>query len=821
MRIRLCVRRNGLPDANLLWPAVEQVNGSKQKIADLLTAVNETMPLESLDWTLEDYVVEIAGFECLHWQFLGHVLKEEDQVTIRPMEQVEVRARQLSGRHQISSAGFHLVDGVPFGTRPLRPLSRPSVAIPPRKRRRISTDETGPSQLGSVEPGAQLSIANVDNNEQQLLLLNSGNATLREESADVSDARPNKRAKTSKTVHFGDLNDDEDDDEDDGDFSDFEDASSSDSSSDSESDESSSDSDSSKGEAPSEESLHQQQEKDTWEGFVDAPARPRDSAPPYMGLNNTKARNKRRRESKRLAHLVRTGVLPQNSTLEDLQIFLAENERSFRPAPQRLDQPVAEVAESSQAAKSAKKPKPAKVVESRSSSDDSDTSDSSSDSDDSSSEDSEDSEGAAVSGEATAPTNGTTSATTANGDFGKHMNLDRAAALVNETAEPEMCPENELAINFVRMPQDKHTASYIISGTSETATSEPPNSEKSSSALEAIACRQLALESAPKRARLNLDGAKRAIFGNLGQRTPKTKADEERVRVKLADIGKPKKVVEAKKVEKEVEPESEAWRSKIKVLACECINGENIVLSEPPYPFVQRWDPQQQYQATKKPRNKNKKRKSYETNYEDDYEGDYYEGDGYDDSILLNYDEEDASTIQVDTTSTEQGILDDDLPPLPSIILSLPTADLEDLRPGTIITFKHLEMGKNFMPEMTGYKTAAVESTADLGNVEKGFLLLKLARRDWKGRAEKRFDASGKRIYEKFEMPMGDEEGDDDEEVEDGMLETNFGDLVDVRILKMAGASESETVAESEGVEDAAARQLLVEAGAAEKADEL
>lgn len=198
------------------------------------------------------------------------------------MEQVEVRARQLSGRHQISSAGFHLVDGVPFGTRPLRPLSRPSVAIPPRKRRRISTDETGPSQLGSVEPGAQLSIANVDNNEQQLLLLNSGNATLREESADVSDARPNKRAKTSKTVHFGDLNDDEDDDEDDGDFSDFEDASSSDSSSDSESDESSSDSDSSKGEAPSEESLHQQQEKDTWEGFVDAPARPRDSAPPYM-----------------------------------------------------------------------------------------------------------------------------------------------------------------------------------------------------------------------------------------------------------------------------------------------------------------------------------------------------------------------------------------------------------------------------------------------------------------------------------------------------------------------------------------------------------
>lgn len=200
------------------------------------------------------------------------------------MEQVEVRARQLSGRHQISSAGFHLVDGVPFGTRPLRPLSRPSVVIPPRKRRRISTDETDVSPLGSIEPGAQLSIANVDNDEQQLVLLNSGNATLREESADASDERPNKRAKTNKTVHFGDLDEDEDDDEDDGDFNDDEDASSSDSSSDS--DESSSDSDSSEGEAPSEESLHQEQEQeqeqDTWEGFDDAPARPRDSAPPYM-----------------------------------------------------------------------------------------------------------------------------------------------------------------------------------------------------------------------------------------------------------------------------------------------------------------------------------------------------------------------------------------------------------------------------------------------------------------------------------------------------------------------------------------------------------
>lgn len=496
--------------------------------------------------------------------------------------------------------------------------------------------------------------------------------------------------------------------------------------------------------------------------------------------------------------------------MEDLRIFLVENERSFRPGLEPLDQSAVEVAESSQAAKSSKKSKITKLVDSSSSSD---CSDSSLDSDDSSSDDSEDSEKASVSGEAAPPTNGTSSATPTNDDFGEHMDLDRAKALRNETTGPEITPENEPALDFARIPQDKHTASYIISGTSETPAPDTSTTEKSSSALEAIARRQLAVESAPKRARLNVDGAKRVIFGNLGQRTPKTKADEERVRAKLADIGKTKKAIEANKVEVEVDPESEAWRSKIKVLACECIDGEAIVLSEPPYPFMQRWDPQQQqqYQPKKKPRNKNKKRKSYDANYEDEYEGDYYEGDGYDDSILLNYDEEDASAMQIDGTTTEQvADMIDNLPPLPSDISTLPTADLEDLIPGTIITFKHLEMGKNFMPEMTAYKTAIVESTQDLGTVERGFLLLKLAKRDWKGKKERKYDGNGKRIYEKFEMPMGDGEGDSDEEGDDGILEVNFGELVGPRILRMGRVGESE----GEGVDDAAARQLKGEAAA-------
>jgi hypothetical protein len=81
MRVKICVRRNGLPDANLVWPVVEEETGNKLTVARLLSQVDEAIPLESVDWALEDYIVEIGGFECLHFQYLSDILKEGDQVT--------------------------------------------------------------------------------------------------------------------------------------------------------------------------------------------------------------------------------------------------------------------------------------------------------------------------------------------------------------------------------------------------------------------------------------------------------------------------------------------------------------------------------------------------------------------------------------------------------------------------------------------------------------------------------------------------------------------------------------------------------------------
>ena len=46
---------------------------------------NEAIPLESGEWGLEDYAVELKGsyelnFECLHYQLVGKVMKEDDEV---------------------------------------------------------------------------------------------------------------------------------------------------------------------------------------------------------------------------------------------------------------------------------------------------------------------------------------------------------------------------------------------------------------------------------------------------------------------------------------------------------------------------------------------------------------------------------------------------------------------------------------------------------------------------------------------------------------------------------------------------------------------
>ena len=83
MRLRLTVRRHGLPETPVIWDVDTQC--SAPTISQLLEQVNEVIPIESADWGLEDYAVEVKGtegvnYECLHFQPVGKVMKEEDEV---------------------------------------------------------------------------------------------------------------------------------------------------------------------------------------------------------------------------------------------------------------------------------------------------------------------------------------------------------------------------------------------------------------------------------------------------------------------------------------------------------------------------------------------------------------------------------------------------------------------------------------------------------------------------------------------------------------------------------------------------------------------
>ncbi|KAH6627292.1 hypothetical protein B0J18DRAFT_165020 [Chaetomium sp. MPI-SDFR-AT-0129] len=151
IRLRLVVRRHSLPEVRVVFPVRLDADPT---IANLLEQVNEIIPLESNDWGLEDYSVELRdanghGFDCLHFQPVSLILKNDEEVFIRPLDTGDRRKRRLTGRDQISTDGKHLIDGIAFGRPRLRtPRDRPVVDIPPLKRRRITYD----NEEGDIEP---------------------------------------------------------------------------------------------------------------------------------------------------------------------------------------------------------------------------------------------------------------------------------------------------------------------------------------------------------------------------------------------------------------------------------------------------------------------------------------------------------------------------------------------------------------------------------------------------------------------------------------------------------------------------------------------
>lgn len=316
--------------------------------------------------------------------------------------------------------------------------------------------------------------------------------------------------------------------------------------------------------------------------------------------------------------------------------------------------------------------------------------------------------------------------------------------------------------------------------------------------------------SARKRAKLDMGAGRRLLFGALGLKTPRSKADEEKVKNDLMKYAKPLRVSKDQGIElaraEDVDEDTDAWKQKIVLSAVECCH-DGIHYSEPPFPFVQRWDPQQQggysygrrggktkqiqrnrsefYDDQPKKKQKRQHEKEDTSVVDDSYYDAYdeYSVDadgisGHQPDVVAATEAEIQDQLLKDRNEEIQDESNDDLPALPADMSTLPTLDISDVRPGAVIAFKQLIMSEatQWQPQMSAYRTAVVIQAPTDGPYE-----LQLAKRDREYKERYYDEETGQRVYGKFDIP---DEEDDEEPEDDGFLEADFTVFVDGRLVQ-------------------------------------
>ncbi|KAI1453560.1 hypothetical protein F4805DRAFT_363882 [Annulohypoxylon moriforme] len=321
--------------------------------------------------------------------------------------------------------------------------------------------------------------------------------------------------------------------------------------------------------------------------------------------------------------------------------------------------------------------------------------------------------------------------------------------------------------------------------------------------------------SAQKKRRIDVGAGRRMLFGALGLRNPKNKEDEEKLRAGLMKDVRPLENPRLKQDLKGTQPtdddggkpteeDLDSWKNKIIYRAVECCQ-EGIVLSEPPFPFVQRWDPQQQgYWSQKKNKRggQSKKAQRNETHFYQDSrsnkkrkhdESSMWDEEGYDDTfngiddntnadVELNYDDpEDDQHCETNgpTNDASQFTDMDDLPSLPADLSTLPDLRPGEVQAGMVITWQQwaCSSATGWQPQLSNVTGVVVRIDDDATGVE-----VCLAKRDrYLDRNEKKYDHNGQRIYDKFEAPDLD---DDDEEEDEGFRTMGFAEMQQPKILQ-------------------------------------
>ncbi|KAL8654489.1 MAG: hypothetical protein Q9226_003421 [Calogaya cf. arnoldii] len=939
MRLRLTVQRHGLPPARVLWTigAVHPPHsaaGPEPTVAQLLEQVNEIIPLESGDWGLEDYAVEVGGFECLHFSGTSQVLKEDDEVwpllrrANRPAIHIPPRKRRrltydeddeedfeadsqivvhsgskdessspsgsddsegsaiasdeeedlltgliaedeeagvdtqqlsaLSTRRPRKARGLGLItssllvdeNGKPYPETYDNPLldmfaddesveraaspecKKPGGPGPASRQRRSRRHHPGvetstPSMGSGKSPGENGKIVPVHESEfdtPATVRLESSDDSgdddfepsddigMAEEESDKENATPGSQASTdigeaAELAAKIDSSIASESDSATDDTSSSGSSSSDSSSSDSESEHasrtrlglaerdqetlssgsSSSDSTSSSSEdAPSSSSiLNQTADKQTRKENIssmpiddcdepdhDESQESRKLVPHGAGRRETQTRNQRRKNHKKLLRLQKSGKLPSTATTADVHALEAAPFEARRQALLKAISSGGVDVENDPALDQA-----SIGIGSRS------------------------------------PTSSPHSSamklsktTTENFEKFTASLPDKTLVDVLSTAEPGMD-------RVTGSTRDRNEESVVdIQGFGQ-------DSQTHIHASPSLPVNEDITAAAKPRMKLDMDSSRRLLFGALGHRAPKSKEDEVKLQEKLMKDARTLKKPPPQTVGdlNELVANSLAlpddnirWQDKIELSAVECCH-DGIELSTPPFPFVQRWDPQQQrgYGPGQTGfSQKSKKRKRNNRNYEASFEP--VEDDTALDpkprianDVGARFDDNtngsSAGPVPIDRIASDENLKaandqllweteetsgdvhkesdpPEDLPQLPEDVSALPDLKQAACSAGMIIAYKQLDMSAatNWQPLYSPYRTALVDSVLDDGT-----LLVKMALRDQPSEERQYHPDTGERIYTKFEMP-----GYHENESNNGLRELAFGELIDPKLIQ-------------------------------------
>ncbi|GBF62576.1 hypothetical protein TMEN_5126 [Trichophyton mentagrophytes] len=807
-------------------------------ISQLLADVNEVVPLgaptstgdaeddDGGQWHLHDYVVEVMGSECLHFMRVETLLREGDEVVIRPLDHEDISARVATGRRQVTDDGAYLIDGVPFGKsrQELKrtTVSRPSITIPPRnKRRRLEGPDRGRGEV--IEPPS---------------LLNESTVVIEDVNPRKNDAeKPEKKEPAMAQDN-----------------------------------------------AVIEET---QELNDVAEGGGGGPTSatggvPVPSPAAVEGSVLTTPPTVKRHKT--------THVASERARLPDHEEEIQSEDSSSKDYSEDETPSSSEDESSDDSSDSESDSDSSSESESDSNSDSSSDTTSSSSSSSSSSSDSNSDSSSGLSSVPKLPTskkkdtlpksesskqnNNVTKGKVNPPGHGtlrtKHGNLRtkwrrrlvrlKIAGILDKDAnfEDMRAWENgqggSEAVNALLEAKEQsefeRKREQLLRDIDEGGIEVPSPSEKrrkhketpSSIEVDCLATSTPAKDKAspvPRQSKLDIDSTRRLLFGSLGVKTPKTKEDEEQTRAKLAQKSSLTPKATPKESEcvtletsKEVLQPIQNWQAKITLKATECFY-DGVELSTPPFPFVQRWDSNAQAviqelrasqapQSKKKKKNKRKRQSQSNGENEKGYPEEYGQNENHsNEDITLDYGDEtggpsmDVSLVaeiqpkaksQGDKRTSSpknQGPMESragDLPPLPKDMSTLPNADKTNLWPGAIFAFKQLDVSKatNWQPQVSSYRTAIVENVNSTNTIT-----FRLAKRDRDVVESDDADDGQPRSYTKFEMPGFD----DIEEEDDGLRELEIQNLIDSKLISAPPhVSASETQEQPADIEDELAR---------------